>query len=326
MISDNVDFTKWEPIVPLATRRLKAIIGEDVLDAICALYKDAKEPELVEAAQKSVAFFAWIMMIPTLDAQHGSTGRQKKYGDNERGLTALQEFKDEQNILNIAYEATGALIDTLEHGRFDFWEQSEAKRRAHSLLIRDKQEFDRFYTIGSHRLYYTLSPLIREAQDMDIAPIVGNEYMGRMLSGDPELSSLSELCRRPLALLTIKKAVERLPIEVIPEGIVQAQQVGSVKEKLRARRRHADRWPNRFHGMPPATCWTYRTPSPAWTTTRPTMTCTSRSLRCNPKGSHSKHTNDENSHIQGAHLPSPREHRRAGTGAIPPLSGNLPHE
>lgn len=234
MISDNVDFTKWEPIVPLATRRLKAIIGEDVLDAICALYKDAKEPELVEAAQKSVAFFAWIMMIPTLDAQHGSTGRQKKYGDNERGLTALQEFKDEQNILNIAYEATDALIDTLEHGRFDFWEQSEAKRRAHSLLIRDKQEFDRFYTIGSHRLYYTLSPLIREAQDMDIAPIVGNEYMGRMLSGDPELSSLSELCRRPLALLTIKKAVERLPIEVIPEGIVQAQQVGSVKEKLRA--------------------------------------------------------------------------------------------
>lgn len=43
-----------------------------------------------------------------------------------------------------------------------------------------------------------------------------------------------EECQRPLALLAVKKAVERLPVEVIPEGIVQVQQTGTIKEKLRA--------------------------------------------------------------------------------------------
>jgi hypothetical protein len=36
-----------------------------------------------------------------------------------------------------------------------------------------------------------------------------------------------------LALLTMQKAVERLPVEVLPDGVVQVQQVGTVKERLR---------------------------------------------------------------------------------------------
>ena len=43
-----------------------------------------------------------------------------------------------------------------------------------------------------------------------------------------------EYVRRPLALLTIKKAVERLPVEVLPNGIVQVQQSTTVRDKLRA--------------------------------------------------------------------------------------------
>ena len=189
---------------------------------------------MVAATQKPVAFFAWGMMIPTLDAQHGASGRQKRLGENEKGLTALQEYKDEQNVLNIAYESVDALIEMLESGSYDFWKQSEAKQRTTSLLLRNKGEFDRYYSIGSHRLYFTLSPLIREVQDMEIAPIVGEERMKALRNGDASLAALLDQCRRPLALLTIKKAVERLPIEVIPDGIVQIQQVGSVKEKLKA--------------------------------------------------------------------------------------------
>ncbi len=45
---------------------------------------------------------------------------------------------------------------------------------------------------------------------------------------------LLDLARRPLALLTMKKAVERLPVEVLPEGIVQVQQQATVKQKLKA--------------------------------------------------------------------------------------------
>lgn len=51
-------------------------------------------------AQRAVAYFAWVKVVPTLDAQHGGSGRQRKLGENEKGLTALQEYKDEMNILN----------------------------------------------------------------------------------------------------------------------------------------------------------------------------------------------------------------------------------
>lgn len=240
MISDSVDFSKWEPVLPLAARQLKGIIGSDVLLSIEGLYwKEEKlsddELELVSMTQRAIAFFAWIKVIPTLDAQHGSNGRQKKLGENEKGLTALQEYKDETNILNLAYEATDALIEFMDLKGFDFWLNSAAKSYINKLLIRSKEEFDAFYHIGSHRLFLVLVPIMREIQNSEILPIIGKERYEWLVKRDPEIClSLLEECQRPLALLAIKKAVERLPIEIIPEGIVQVQQVGSIKEKIRA--------------------------------------------------------------------------------------------
>lgn len=240
MISDNVDFSKWQPVIPLAMRQLNGIIGSDVLLKITSLYHDEMEltdaqEELIFNAQRAIAFFAWVKVIPTLDAQHGGSGRQRKLAENETGLTALQEYKDEMNILNLAYEATDALVECLEEGAFDFWTTSRAKRQMSGQLIRTKDEFDRYYLISSHRLFLTLSPILREVQRADIIPIIGTERFTKLLEGDEETTdALLEACCRPLVLLTMKKAVERLPVEVIPDGVVQVQQTGSIREKLRA--------------------------------------------------------------------------------------------
>lgn len=239
MISDSLDYSKWKPVLPLAARQLTCIIGADVLSAIVALYwdedLDPEKEELVFMAQRAVAYFAWVKVVPTLDAQHGGSGRQRKLGENEKGLTALQEYKDEMNILNLAYESVDALVGFLEEKQFDFWEKSLAKRQMDGLLIRTKDEFDEFYHIGSHRLFLILVPILREIQRTDILPVVGKERFDWLVRRDPNVcDTLLEECQRPLALLAIKKAVDRLPVEVIPEGIVQVQQTGTVKEKLRA--------------------------------------------------------------------------------------------
>ncbi len=240
MIADDVDFSKWEPILPLAVRQLNGIVGVDVMLSITNLYwadaeKTETELETIFQAQRAVAFFAWGKMIPTLDAQHGSSGRQRKLGENEKGLTALQEYKDEMNILNLAYEATDALVEYLEAKNPSYWDTSRAKRNMKALLIRNKDEFDECYVIGSHRLFLTLVPIMREIQRADILPIIGTDRLSRLINRESELSDqILELCQCPLALLTIKKAVERLPIEVIPDGVIQVQQTGSIKEKIRA--------------------------------------------------------------------------------------------
>lgn len=242
MIDSATDFSKWKPYIPLSVRRLTSIVGPEVYENTLEYYhSDEPNPETEEKykilllmVQQSVALFTWLKIIPTLDAQHGNTGRQKRMGENEKGLTAIQEYKDETNILNLAYESVDALIAYLDKEKFDFWLNSEKKKAINQLLIRSKEDFDIYYMIGSHRLFLTLVPIIREMQDRYIIPIITRRRYEKLLSGEePEEGFLDAVCR-PLALLTMQKAVERLPVEVLPDGVVQVQQVGTVKEKIKA--------------------------------------------------------------------------------------------
>lgn len=242
MIDSATDFSKWKPYIPLSVRRLASIVGPEVYEKTLDFYHSTNpDPETEEKyktlllmVQQSVALFTWLKIIPTLDAQHGNAGRQKRLGENEKGLTAIQEYKDETNILNLAYESVDALIAYLDKEKFDFWLKSEKKKAINQLLIRSKEAFDIYYMIGSHRLFLTLVPIIREMQDRYIIPIITRRRYEQLLSGEELGEGFFDAVCRPLALLTMQKAVERLPVEVLPDGVVQVQQVGTVKEKIRA--------------------------------------------------------------------------------------------
>lgn len=240
IISSDVDFSTWSPILPLGIRDVVAIIGREPVEALAGYYENADTDDghmdsALAYLQQSVAMFTWLKIIPTLDAMHDNTGRARRIGENEKGLTALEQYKDETNILRLAYEATDALIEELDRGEFDFWVKSRKYRQRAGLLIRSKETFDEFYSIGSHRLFLTLLPMIREVQSASVAPIIGKEYMTLLLNGDEKVTDkLYDMAARAIVLLTMKKAVERLPVEVLPEGIVQVNQSTPVKQKLRA--------------------------------------------------------------------------------------------
>lgn len=238
LISNGITFDKWETILPLGLRDLKAIIGPEAVEGVAELYEnddpdDDTAATLVRLTQQAVAFFTWLKIIPTLDAQHDEAGRSRRLGENEKGLTALQEFKDEENIRRLAYEATDALIEKMEATEFRPWLDSRKYRQREGLIIRTKEVFDEFYNIGSHRLFVTLLPIIREVQGSQVSSILGPKHLAEVLT-DGETSPLYENAARALALLTMKKAVERLPVEVIPEGVVQVQQSQPIKQRLRA--------------------------------------------------------------------------------------------
>ena len=239
VISNDITFDKWAPALKLGVRNLSAIIGAGPVNELDALYRkqdptDA-ERDAVTFAQQAVAFFTWLKILAPLDAQHGNAGRGKVLGENQHGLTALQEYEDKESIRAMAYEATDALIEVMDTAAFAWWENSEKRKIRAGLLLPSKEIFDNYYTIGSHRLFLTLLPMIREVQAANITPIVTQARLEKMLQGDSALPEyLTDLARRPLALLTMKKAVERLPVEVLPEGIVQVQQQATVKQKLKA--------------------------------------------------------------------------------------------
>ncbi|WP_297606727.1 DUF6712 family protein [uncultured Alistipes sp.] len=245
LISSDVDFSKWEPVLPLGIRDVTAIIGPEPVNALAKFYAgdiaaatdgSPAATDALKYLQQAVALFTWLKIIPTLDAQHDGTGRSRRLGENEKGLTALQEFKDEQNILRLAYEATDALIEIMDREAFPFWVKSRKYNLRKGLLIQSKEEFDEYYNIGSHRLFVTLLPIIREVQGAQVAPVLGRKYLSLLLSGeDSEITDLlKEPAARAVALLTMQKAIERLPVEVIPEGVVQIQQSQPVNSRLRA--------------------------------------------------------------------------------------------
>lgn len=240
LISDRVDFSTWAPILPLGLRDVIAIVGSEPVEALAEYYEageydDEKKDRALAYLQQSVALFSWLKIIPTLDAMHDNTGRARRIGENEKGLTALEQYKDEANILRLAYEATDALIEELDRAAFDFWTTSRKYQQRAGLLVRSKEIFDEFYLIGSHRLFLTLLPMIREVQAANVAPILGRDYMARLLEGDEKATDeLYDTAARAIVLLTMKKAVERLPVEVLPEGIVQVNQSAPVKQRLRA--------------------------------------------------------------------------------------------
>lgn len=249
LVSSGVSFDKWEPLLPLGVREVEAIVGPEPLEALSDYYMafsdlgDDGSPmsEALGFLRQSVAMFTWLRVIPTLDAQHDGNGRSRRLGENERGLTALQEFKDEQNILRMAYEAADALVAVMDRAAFPFWTGSRRWRLRDGLLVRSREEFDNYYHIGSHRLFVTLLPVMREVQVSDIAPVLGR-HLGVLLSEPegPAALRLGERARRALVLLSMKKAVERLPVEVIPEGIVQVQQSQPVRSRLRAEKSARD--------------------------------------------------------------------------------------
>ena len=243
VISSDITFDKWAPAIPLGTRQLAAIVGRDVVTKLDELYcSDAitteAQDQAVGLAQQAVAMFTWLKILAPLDAQHGNAGRGKTLGENQHGMTALQEWEDKESIRAMAYEATDALIEVMDTNEWPWWTDSVKCRQRAGLLLPSKEVFDEYYMIGSHRLFLTLLPMIAEVQAGDIAPIVTAAHMEQLLSGEGldagVREKLLELARRPLALLTMKKAVERLPVEVLPEGIVQVQQQATVQQKLRA--------------------------------------------------------------------------------------------
>ena len=83
LIDNDLDFTKWEPILPLGIRDLQAIIGTEPIDAVDKYYRedhaDVTEPDgmaetlrlAVPASTVSFGFFcnafsAALEILPTL--------------------------------------------------------------------------------------------------------------------------------------------------------------------------------------------------------------------------------------------------------------------
>lgn len=266
-IDATTNFSKWSTWIELSVRQVTGLTGNAVFKLaedhyLSEHYKYevtgtpdetttpkksdidgwARLDTLVRKIQLPNALFAYVRLLPSLDAGHSNAGRKRVTGDTERGLTAVEAYKDETNILNLAYEGMEDLLLFLEEQKIQQWLDSEVRKSTGNLLIPNLETFNFYFKIDSARMYYTLLPMIRDVQDDLIAPALTNARVTAMLEAmkadtptDEQivlLTLLKEYVRRPMALATISLALQRLPVDLLPDGIVQTQIIGTVKEKL----------------------------------------------------------------------------------------------
>ena len=268
-IDASSNFDKWKTWINLSTRQITSFTGQAIFDKAnehynSSNYKFEKDPdttytelttpklseinawseldELVTKLQLANALFAYVKLLPSLDAGHSNGGRKKSIGTEERALTAVEAYKDESNILSLAYEAMEDILYHLESTKDSDWLASDTRKSTANLLIQNLDTFNQYFAISSARLFYTLVPMMREVQNLHIVPIISADTLTNIITAlnatNPTeeqqvlITLTQDYIRRPLVLSTMALALKRLPIELLPEGIVQTQIVGTVKEKV----------------------------------------------------------------------------------------------
>ena len=243
LIGRCVSFEKWQPLIHFGISEVASKIDPKAVDYICNAYEGqspGEDPQMdvvISQLQQAVSFFTWLRIIPTLDAQHDEAGRGKRLGENEKGLTALQEWKDEENIRRLAFEATDRLLVMLDEGRFDWWAECPGCKYRWTNLLRNKREFDRYYVLHNHLVFMYIRPIIDEVQYSVIRPSVGAERFDRLLKEREKFNQeLLEAAQRPLALLVMARAFRRLSAEILPGGATQLQMSQPVASRMKADR------------------------------------------------------------------------------------------
>lgn len=266
----STNFDRWKTWIDLSIRQIVNLLGKDIFTLAENHYQSENYqrpvPEnptpdetttpkasefaawqvldgLVNRMQLANALFAYVKLLPSLDVGHSNSGRKKDVGENERAVTANEAYKDETNILNLAYEALESLIEYAEAEKVEAWLNSPLRQHSSELLVPNPETFNHYYQLNSARMYYSLLPLIRETQKKQVAPIVGATRMAEIITAfktkaddqtetHKKLIALTEdYIRLPLVLDTLALALQRLPIEIFPEGLMQSQVIGTIKEK-----------------------------------------------------------------------------------------------
>lgn len=223
----NNDFDKIETFIEQATEELAQTVGREVIDLALAqpdAPADERDELLRRKVQRPVALLATLRLCQHNDLSHEDDGRKFKTATDgsERLPWEWQLERDDRLQLEAYWRSVDALISYLNLRRPEAWTQGTTYRTMQTLLLRSGRQFSLYYPIeGSERMYLLLVPFIREAQVMTVAPAYGEGWAQLMAEDElPESDAHYAACMA-VALLAVGKALQRLPLGLVPGGVVR---------------------------------------------------------------------------------------------------------
>ncbi|MDR0939917.1 MAG: hypothetical protein LBN29_11330 [Mediterranea sp.] len=225
----NNDFSKVAPEIGLATEELGALIGPDIVRQMDAYYNagcpGGEGDDLLRKLRRPIAIVATLRMYRKNDLSHEDDGRKFKLAadDTEKLPWEWQLDRDDAIHLEEYHKAVDTLIRHLNRTRPAAWMDTPTRKLLDTLAIRDGETFDAYFPIDrSERLFLMLAPFVREAQALTVRRAYGPGW-DALLADDasaPESDALYA-ARKAVALLAMSMAIRRLPLGLIPGGVVR---------------------------------------------------------------------------------------------------------
>jgi len=235
---NNNNFSKMPGHILLATAELKKLIGAAVYQLAETAY-NSTEPshdnaDLIPYVQLPIAILATFNMYRENDISHEDSGRKVKIDATTEKIPWQWQLKADDEIqMDKYYSAVDALIAYLDESGNSIWAASDFKKTANSLLINTVDKFDRYYPINkSGRIYILLLPFIREVETLQIKRHFGTDYARYVAASNltEKDKSVLEYVYPAIPLLAMSLAVRRLPLGVIPSGVVRNYQSKSITQ------------------------------------------------------------------------------------------------
>jgi hypothetical protein len=251
--------------ISLAERKIKMLIGQTIWSLAETHYQgddylstdnDADKKKLdalVQAIQLPVAYLAVASYAPHADVTHSDKGRQIMVGEKEKPAFEWQIERDNKALRAKAAETTDILLEVIETDFIDAWKETPEFAAIKQRLIPSAREFDKIFPINQSRaLYIALGPFMAEVERLRILPAVGQANFDKLLNllkgetltppDDVNIPLLLARLRPPLAFFTLAAGVQRLSIELLPDGIVQSFESERMTQRASRPAEQADRW------------------------------------------------------------------------------------
>lgn len=221
----NNEFSKVSGEIELATEELVACVGRAVIELAEEEYGKADgDMAFVRKVQRPVAILATLNMYRKNDLSHEDDGRKFKIASDGSEKLPWQWQLDRDDALHMEeyYRAVDSLIRYLNEKRIGAWIESEQYKVAQSLIISSGASFDSYFPIEkSERMYLILVPFIREAQMLTVKRTYGAGWDDLIAEKThPESDAHFAACKA-VALLAMGMALRRLPLGIIPGGVVR---------------------------------------------------------------------------------------------------------
>lgn len=241
----NNDFKKVATDVELETETIIRLVGQPVYDRAKNIYTPSADGEtpgvinpgasdidkaLIRHLQLPIAMGAALRFMQNNLVSHSDTTRKIKLDkDRESMAWQWQVDADDAAHLRKKQQVTDRLIAWLDDnaGTISEWANSPQKLATKKLFIPNTATFQEHYPIDFSGLFYhTVRPFMADIQRRVIAQALATDFQPLLTAFmaqnvQPEQEILLGLTQQALALLTMAKALKRLSVQVMPDGVMQ---------------------------------------------------------------------------------------------------------